>query len=177
MAVEILRTERLVLREMDPDVDAGFVFELLNSPKFIKYIGDRGVRSSEEASQFIETRYRPGYQKYGYGLYTVALREDGIPALACEPIGMCGFVRRDTLPDADLGFAFLPKYEGKGYGFESAKAVMEYGRETLGLSRVLAITALDNEASIKLLKKLGFEFDKLIEGEGESLKLFVSDSK
>lgn len=175
MSVEIIRTERLVLREIDPDIDAGFIFELLNTPKFIKYIGDREVRSEDQATAFIENRYRQMYYDHGYGLYTVTLREDGTPALGSRQIGVCGFVKRETLPDADLGFAFLPKYEGKGYGFESAHAVLNYGRKTLGLTRVLAITTLDNDASVRLLEKLGFQFDKIIESGEESLKLFRSE--
>ena len=88
-------------------------------------------------------------------------------------IGICGFVKRGTLPDPDIGFAFLPEYEGQGYGFESAKAILEYGRDTLGFSRVLAITSQDNEVSGKLLEKLGFTFDRIFATpEGEDLKLF-----
>src|SRR5688572_13816832 len=112
---------------MDPDIDAGFIFELLNTPKFIKYIGDRGVRSVDEAAEFIESRYRQMYRDNGYGLYTVVLKEDAIPPLAWVQLGVCGFVKRETLPDADLGFAFLPQFERRGYGFESAEAVMVYG--------------------------------------------------
>ncbi len=171
----ILETERLVLREMDPDIDAGFIFELLNTPKFIKYIGDRGVRSAGEAAEFIETRYRQMYRDNGFGLYTVVLKEDGMPALACVQVGVCGFVKRETLPKADLGFAFLPQFERRGYGFESSEAVMKYGRETLGLDRVLAITSLDNDPSGKLLEKLGFEFDSIIEVGPETLKLYRSE--
>jgi [ribosomal protein S5]-alanine N-acetyltransferase len=102
-------------------------------------------------------------------LWTVVLKETG------EAGGICGFVRRDTLPDADIGFAFLPQFERKGYAFESARAVMDYGRNVLGLSRVLAITTQDNEASGKLLDKLGFAFESLIEQNGETLKLFSSE--
>lgn len=172
----ILETDRLILREMDPDIDAGFIFELLNTPKFIKYIGDRGVRSAAEAAVFIETRYRQMYRDKGYGLYTVVLKEDGMPALVCEQVGVCGFVKRDTLPHADLGFAFLPQFERRGFGIESAKAVMEYGRKTLGLKRVLAITSQDNNASGKLLEKLGFHFDGKIEVGDETLKLYKSEA-
>lgn len=160
---------------MDPDVDAGFICELLNTPKFIKYIGDRGVRSVGEAAEFIGTRYRQMYLDHGYGLYTVVLKEDGIPALACEQIGVCGFVKRETLSHADLGFAFLPQFERRGYGFESASGVMTYGRATLGLQTVLAITSLDNDASGKLLEKLGFDFDKTMESGDGVLKLFKSE--
>ena len=159
------------MRELISADDAEFVFALLNTPKFIQYIGDRGVRSVEQAREFIENRYRQSYSDHGYGLYAVELKTDN------TAVGMCGFVRRDTLPGPDLGFAFLPEHEGKGYGFESAKAVMEYGRETLGFATVLAITSQDNEVSGKLLEKLGFKFDRLIESGDETLKLFSSEPK
>ena len=153
---------------MDSATDAAFILDLINQPSFIKYIGDRGVRSVEAASEFIESRYRQSYRDHGYGMYTVALKEDD------TPIGACGFVRRDTLPGPDIGCAFLPQYERRGYGFESAAAMMDYGRDELGFTRVLAITSQDNDASGRLLEKLGFTFDRLIEMplDGEVLKLF-----
>lgn len=168
--MKILETERLSLREI-VDTDDAFVLDLLNQPSFIKYIGDRNVRNLEQARDFIETRYRKSYADNGYGLYTVELKETG------EAIGFCGFVKRDSLPDADIGFAFLPQFEKKGYAFESAAAVMKYGRETLGLKRVLAITSQNNESSMKLLGKLGFKFDKLIKlpNDAEEINMFVSE--
>ena len=160
-------TERLTLREVTHD-DAAFILELLNTPKFIKYIGDRGVRSIEDARRYIDERYLASYRDNGYGLYGVVENASG------KLIGACGFVRRDTLPGPDIGFSFLPEFEGKGYGFESATAVIEYGRDVLGFDKVLAITSLDNAASEKLLTKLGFTFDETIDLNGESLKLFVN---
>ncbi|HEY2846196.1 MAG TPA: GNAT family N-acetyltransferase [Pyrinomonadaceae bacterium] len=165
-AAIIVETERLVIREIIED-DAAFMLDLLNTPSFIKYIGDRGVRSVDDARTFIETRYRQSYRDHGYGLFAVDLRTDG------TPVGMCGFVRRDSLPGPDIGFAFLAEHERKGYGFESAAAVMKYGRDTLGFSELYAITSLDNDTSGRLLTKLGFEFSKLIETpEGETIKLY-----
>ncbi len=166
--MNILETERLIIRELDAATDAVFVLELLNSPKFIKYIGDRGVRTVDEAADFIENRYRQSYRDHGYGLYTVELK-DG------QPVGLCGFVRRDTLPGPDLGFAFLPDHEGKGYGFDSADALMKYGREKLGFTTVLAITSVDNDASGRLLEKLGFTFDRMTGSGDETLKLYISE--
>lgn len=160
------RTERLQLREMDATRDAGFIFALLNSPKFIKYIGDRGVRSVDEAAAFIDTRYRQSYIDHGFGLYTVELLPDK------TQIGICGLVKRDTLPEPDLGFAFLPEHERKGYGYEAAAATIEYGRDSLGLSHLLAITSLENGASIGLLEKLGFAFVRVIESGDDRLNLF-----
>jgi ribosomal-protein-alanine N-acetyltransferase len=167
-AVVILETERLVIREMIDD-DAAFVFALLSSPGFLKYIGDRGLRSVDDARTFIETRYRQSYRDNGYGLYTVELRSDA------TPIGICGFVRRDTLPGPDIGFAFLPEYERMGYGFESALAMMDHGRQHLRFAEVLAITTRDNTASIRLLEKLGFTLRDTTQGpEGELLNLYSS---
>ena len=168
--MKILETERLILREIVESDDA-FILDLLNQPSFIKYIGDRNVRNLEQSREFIENRYRASYRDNGYGLYTVELKEDH------TPIGMCGFVRRDTLPDADIGFAFLPQFERKGYAFESASAMMKYGREVLGLKRVLAITSVDNESSGRLLGKLGFKLDGVITmpNDTEELKLFSTD--
>jgi RimJ/RimL family protein N-acetyltransferase len=168
--VQILETERLILREIVED-DAEFVLDLLNQPSFLKYIGDRGVRNVEQSREFIESRYRQSYRSNGYGLYGVELKPLN------ELIGMCGFVRRDSLPGPDIGFAFLPQHEGKGYGTESAAAIMDYGRDVLGFSRVLAITSQDNDASGRLLEKIGLRLDRLIEmpPDNEVLKLFVWD--
>lgn len=159
-----------MLREIDSAVDAEFILELLNSPKFLKFIGDRGVRSIEESAVFIDDRYRQSYREHGYGLYAVERREDGMA------VGVCGFVRRESLSGPDLGFAFLPEFERMGFGLESASAVLQHGREKLGFESVFAITTPDNEASIGLLEKLGFTFTGLIDSpENEKLRLFVCD--
>jgi RimJ/RimL family protein N-acetyltransferase len=170
------------LREIDEHDDA-FMLDLLNQPSFIKYIGDRGVRTLEQAREFIESRYRKSYRENGFGLYAVELKPPD--AETREPkseiqnpvIGICGFVRRDTLPDADIGFAFLPQFERKGYAFEAARAVMDYGAETLGLGRVLAITTPDNESSGRLLGKLGFKLDGMVMlgSDTEEVKLFSAN--
>ena len=156
-----------MLREIDSGTDAEFIFELLNTPKFKQFIGDRGVGSAAGAVEFIENRYRQSYRDHGYGLYTVEIKTSG------TPVGLCGFVRRDTLPGPDIGFAFLPDFEGLGYGFESADAVIAYGKNTLGFTQLFAITSQDNHVSGKLLDKLGFDFERLISmPNGEELKLF-----
>ena len=178
--MKILETERLILRELEAGDDE-FIFDLLNQPSFIKYIGDRNVRSVEQAREFVETRYRAAYKTHGFGLYAVELKihdseiQNPQSAIQNPTIGICGFVKRDTLPDADIGFAFLPQYGKKGYALESADAVMKYGKDVLGLQRVLAITTQDNESSGRLLGKLGFKFDNLIESDGEMLKLFSAN--
>ena len=161
----ILKTERLELRELDSSVDAEFVNELLNSPKFLKYIGDRNVRSVDDAARFIDERYRASYRDHGYGLW--AVEAEG------TQIGLCGFVKRDHFDHPDIGFAFLPEHERKGYGYESASASLEYGKTKLGFDTVLAITSLDNDASGGLLTKLGFTDGGVIEPQGEKIRLFT----
>ena len=171
--MQILETDRLILREISAD-DAEFILDLLNQPSFIKYIGDRGVRTIETATDYIERRFTKSYRENGFGLYLVELQSQ-IQNLKSK-IGICGFVKRDSLPHPDIGFAFLPEFCGSGYALESARAMMNYGRNQLKLSRVLAITTPDNEASIRLLEKIGFCFERLIRmPDGpEELKLFVS---
>jgi len=95
-----------------------------------------------------------------------------------ETIGICGFVRRDSLPDADIGYAFLPQFERRGFALEAARATMDYGRKTLGLKRVLAITTPDNESSIRLLEKLGFKSEGLmtLPGETEPIRWFSAEA-
>ncbi len=189
--MKILETERLILREI-VEADAEFILDLLNQPSFIKYIGDRNVRNLEQAREFIKNRYRASYAEHGFGLYVVELKAEtralasvsksaltDVRAAVCKnpPIGICGFVKRDNLPEADIGFAFLSQFEQKGFAFESASAVLRYGRENLKLGRVLAITSQDNESSGRLLKKLGFKFEvsTKMSGDDTELKLFSSD--
>ena len=169
--MNILETERTILREVTA-ADAPFILELLNQPSFIKYIGDRQVRTLEEAQSYIESRFVGSYRQFGYGMWTVELKANH------TPIGICGFVKRDSLPDADVGFAFLESFEKKGYAFESAAAVMTYGSEVLNLARVLAITSQDNESSGRLLEKLGFKFERLIDvpHDPAKLKLFSAEA-
>ena len=165
--MKIFETERTILREVTKD-DAEFILDLLNQPSFIRYIGDRNVRTIDAARDYIESRFTESYKKFGFGMWAVELKETN------QPIGICGFVKRDSLPDADIGFAFLPHYERKGYAYESAVGAMEYGRNVLNLKRVLAITSQDNESSGRLLGKLDFKFERLIilPGGDEELKLF-----
>lgn len=176
--MKILETERLILREVVESDDA-FTLDLLNQPSFIKYIGDRNVRSLEDAREFIESRYRKSYAENGFGLWAVDLKENFVEEAEIRnpTIGICGFVKRDTLPNADLGFAFLPQFEKKGYALESARAVLEYGVEKLQITRVLAITTHDNASSIRLLEKLGFKLEGTVEQphSAEELNLFSID--
>jgi RimJ/RimL family protein N-acetyltransferase len=166
--VTLLATERLELREFTAD-DAAFVLRLVNEPAFLRYIGDRGVRTLDDARKYIAEGPVAGYARYGHGLMRVVRKSDG------AEVGMCGVLRRDTLPDPDIGFSFLPEFWSQGYALEAARAVMAHARETLGLGRILAITTRDNEPSMRLLARLGFRFDRLIAMGDEELRLFVSE--
>ena len=163
-----IETERLALHEFTDD-DAAFVFRLVNEPSFLRYIGDRGVRTIEDARRYIADGPVAGYARYGYGLLRVAQKADG------TTVGMCGVLKRDALPDPDIGFSFLPEFWSQGYALESARAVMKHAREVLRLGRILAITTKDNEPSMRLLAKLGFRFDRMIQFGSEELRLFVSE--
>ncbi len=148
--------------------DAKFVRRLLNEPSFIRYIGDRGVRTLEDARGYIRRGPVASYRRRGFGLLRVELKESG------EPIGICGLVEREALPDLDIGFAFLPEHWRKGYACESAAAVLAWGRDVLALDRVLAIVQPDNEGSIRTLRKLGMQFERMIRlsPEEPELQLF-----
>ena len=151
----VLQTQRLILRHITTD-DAPFMLALLNDPAWIKNIGDRGVRTLEQAKEYILNRMVKSYEEHGYGLYVVELKNDNIPT------GICGLVNRDTLEDIDVGFGFLPDFREKGYAYESAAAVMDYAKKSLGLKRIVGITIKENKPSIKLLEKLGFQYEKTI---------------
>jgi len=164
----VLETERLSLRRVTVD-DAEFILTLLNTPSFLRYIGDKKVRNLEDARQYILTGPVASYERYGFGLLLVELKESQMP------IGMCGILKREELPDPDIGFALLPDFWSKGFAFEAAAAVLQDARERLRVQRILAITIMDNEASIGLLQRLGFRFDGLtkLSEEGEQLRLFT----
>jgi RimJ/RimL family protein N-acetyltransferase len=159
-----IETERLRLRPLTGADDA-FIVSLLNDEAFLRFIGDRGVRTPADARVYIRQGPVASYRRYGHGLLLVALRD------AHTPIGICGLLKRDTLEDVDVGFAFLPGYRGQGYGFESAAAVLEDGRASLGLHRIVAITDPENLASIRLLEKLGMRFERMIALPGGSKAL------
>jgi RimJ/RimL family protein N-acetyltransferase len=163
----VLETSRLVLRRLTAD-DAPFMLVLLNDPDFIRYIGDRGVRTEEDARGYIERGPIASYARFGFGLYLVDLRATG------EAIGICGLLKRDELPEPDIGFAFLPAFRARGFAFEAAAAVQGYARDTFHVGRLLAITSLQNDRSIRLLGRLGFSFDRRIRlsPSGEELNLF-----
>jgi len=166
--VPVLETDRLTLQRLTPD-DAPFIRELLNEPSFLRHIGDKGVRTTADAVRYIETGPMASYERLGFGLYRVELKESGVP------IGMCGLLKRDWLADVDIGFAFLPRFWAKGYAFESAAAVLAHARRALGRERIVAIVSPDNVASIRLLGKLGFRFERLARPpeDGTEVRVFA----
>jgi RimJ/RimL family protein N-acetyltransferase len=151
--MKILETERLVLRLLTVD-DAPFIFKLLNEPSWLRFIGDRGVRTCEDARNYLVKGPLAMYQRLGFGLNLATLKDSGMP------LGVCGLIKRDTLPDVDIGFAFLPEFWGRGYALEAARAVLEQGKVCFGTKRIVAIASPDNSSSIKLLAKIGFTLEQ-----------------
>jgi RimJ/RimL family protein N-acetyltransferase len=166
----VCKTPRLILRQLNSR-DARFILELLNDPSFIRFIGDKGARTLEDARRYIAEGPVASYRNNGFGLYLVQIKDTS------ERIGMCGLVKRDALLDVDIGFAFLPAFWSQGYALESSKAVMNLASASFGIRRVVAITSTDNEASMSLLRKIGLHFDKTCELPGHQglVNLFTPD--
>jgi ribosomal-protein-alanine N-acetyltransferase len=150
-----LETPRLILRRIDFD-DAPFVIDLLNQPSFLANIGDKGVRSIDDAHRYMREGPMAMYEKYGFGLWHTARKSDG------ATVGMCGLLKRDNLPDPDIGYAFLPEYWGSGYAFEAAEATLHHGAGKFGLERIIAVVSPGNTASIRVLEKLGMRQERMI---------------
>lgn len=157
-------TDRLRFRRIT-EADAGFVFELYSTDTFKRFIADKNFQSAADARHFIVNSLAVMYATPGLGLMLAELKADG------TPIGICGLIKRDSLDEVDLGFGYLPDYAGLGYGQEAAYSFIEFARQTLGLQRLVAITTSDNRASINLLVKLGFRFEKVHEQLAEQLTL------
>lgn len=166
----IAQTARLVVRKLRTD-DAAFVLALLNDPDFLRFIGDRSVRTLADARDYIVKVPMASYERHGFGHYLVELKT------TAAPIGLCSLVRREWLEDVDLGFALLPAFRRAGYAFEAASAVLAYARAQLGLRRVVAIASPENAGSVALLRKLGFVFDRTVRppDEARDLRMFASD--
>jgi [ribosomal protein S5]-alanine N-acetyltransferase len=164
----VLETDRLRLRHLS-SADAPFMLELLNDPDFIRNIGDRGVRTLDQARQYIQAGPAASYEQHGFGLDLVESRQSGLG------VGICGLLRRDCHPDVELGFAFLPTARGQNYAFEAGRAALDFGTRSLGLTRIVALTAPDNMASIRVLEKLGFRFERTVQwlNRERGSKLFV----
>ena len=163
----MIHSERLTLRELR-ETDAPFILELLNDPAWLLHIGDKGVRTLDDARTYIANGPVASHARHGFGLDLVELKTDA------TPIGLCGLIKRDTLPDVDIGYAFLPQFRGAGYALEAGATVLRHAQETLGLPRLAAIVSPGNHASIRVLEKLGLRFEKMVQMSvgGPETKLF-----
>ncbi|MEQ9443566.1 MAG: GNAT family N-acetyltransferase [Cyclobacteriaceae bacterium] len=162
----ILDTERLQLTKLTLH-DAPFILSLLNDPAWLQHIGDRGVNNLDDARSYILDGPLRSYAQRGFGLYLTRLKDGNVP------IGLCGLLKRESLPHVDIGFAFLPDYRGKGYAYEAATAVLHYGHTTLGLKHLIGIVSPENPDSIRLLTKLGLRYEKMVQLEdGTHCQLF-----
>lgn len=168
--MKVLETERLTLRRLSVE-DSQFILELLNDPSWLRFIGDKGVRTLDSARDYILKGPVDMYERLGFGLYLTELKNGNIS------VGLCGLIKRDSLEDVDIGFALLPEFRGKGYAYEAASAVMAYGKTVLGLDRIVAIISADNDSSAKLLEKLGLRFKKIVKlsSDDDQVRLFTSD--
>jgi len=163
----ILETDRLALRELTFN-DTDFIIKLLNSPGWLKFIGDRNVRTEEQAKEYLLNGPIKSYHENGFGLYLVELKHNK------TSIGMCGLLKREYLEHPDIGFALIPEEAGKGYAFEIAKATLDYAKDTLKIPHVMAMTMPSNKSSVRLLERIGLKFLKNISSptNGEELLLF-----
>lgn len=160
----VLTTDRLQLRQLLED-DASFMFELMNTDGWKQFIGDRGIRSADDALAYLHKVYLPSYEKHGFGFYAVELLH------TVQPIGLCGLIKRAELEDTDIGFAFMPAHCGKGYATEAATAVLAYAKQELRLKKIVAITTPDNAASLGVLTKIGLTQQQTIRYMDEDLLL------
>jgi RimJ/RimL family protein N-acetyltransferase len=168
--ITIIETDRLRVRTLSVD-DAEFILRLLNEPSFIQNIGDRGVRTPDDARAYVLKGPIASYEKFGFGLWMVETKSEAVP------IGICGLLKRDVLEDVDIGYALLSEFWSQGYALESASAVISYAREKLGLKRVVAVTNADNQSSIRLLEKMGFKYERMVRlsEDAPEIKLFGAE--
>lgn len=167
--MQIAETTRLLLSKITLK-DADFFLELVNSPQWLKYIGDRKVKTIENAKTYLKNGTLKSYADFGFGFYKLQLKEEGK-----KPIGVCGLIKREQLEDVEIGFALLPEYEGKGFGYEASVAVLKLAEEKFKIKKITAITLPSNTSSINLLEKLGLSFEKRVKPfeDGEELLLFA----
>jgi [ribosomal protein S5]-alanine N-acetyltransferase len=165
----VIETERLILRKFTID-DAAFMLELLNTPAWLRFIGDKNVRTIEEAEQYLLNGNIRSYREFGFGFYVVVIKETQ------ELIGICGIVKREGLDDIDIGFGFLPQFIGKGYGYEAASATLDYALNNLKIKRIVAIVNPENAVSIALIRKIGLQFEKMIQMSPKDIELMLFGS-
>jgi ribosomal-protein-alanine N-acetyltransferase len=159
-----LETRRLIIEELEPD-DAPFTLALLNDEAFIQNIGDRGIRTVEQARQYLLEGAIASYLKNGFGMFAVRLRETG------ETLGMCGLVKRPGLDNVDIGYGFLPAARGQGYALEATRRVLSWATQDLKIKRLVAIVSTGNMPSRSLLEKIGMQFESMIRLPGDEQEI------
>lgn len=167
----VISASRLHVTQLSEELDASFILQLVNTPGWMRYIGDRNIHSVQDAEQYIVNGPVASYAKYGYGLWLIKRIEDD------EPIGLCGLVKREYLPHPDLGYALLPQYEGQGYAIEAATAVVHHAQQVLSIPVIAAITTDDNVRSLRLLFKLGFDFIGMITPPQQDEELMLLEKR
>lgn len=153
--MEILSTERLVISKITLN-EASFIRELMNDKDWIQNIGDRGVRTLEDAEAYIKDKFFTSYEKYGYGFYVISLKS------TTDRIGTVGLIDREGIEGIEIGYGMLPAFRGKGYALEAAQAIFSYAQNTLGIEKIVAIVNPNNKGSIRLLEKLGLRYEKMV---------------
>lgn len=166
MGKNVIESERLFLRQFTP-ADADFIVQLVNTDGWLRFIGDKNITSTEQAIEYLKNGPIKSYQVNGFGLYLAVLKTDG------TPIGMCGLIKREYLEFIDLGFALLPEYTTQGYATEMAKETIRFAFEKLNQERVLAIVLPANEASVRVMQKIGFEYEKGFTSTETNQELFI----
>ncbi len=166
--MNVVEAPRLALRRLTVEDDA-FIYDLVNDPAWLRFIGDRGVRTVADARAYILRGPVASYAQHSFGLWLAVRKADGVP------IGMCGLLKRETMEDVDVGFAFLPEFRAQGYAFEAASASLNYGRDVLKLKRIVAVCSPDNAGSIRVLGKLGLRYEKMVRmtPDAAEIKLFA----
>jgi [ribosomal protein S5]-alanine N-acetyltransferase len=169
--VTVIETERLLLRTLGVP-DAPFILALLTDPDFLAQVGDRGVHDLDGARRYLHEGPGASYARYGFGLNVIQLKRTS------ATVGLCGLLRRESHPDVEIGFALLPQARGQGFVLEAAAATLSWGLNTLALKRIVALTAPDNTASIRILERIGLRFERMVRysGEGRASRLFVLES-
>jgi ribosomal-protein-alanine N-acetyltransferase len=162
-----LKTERLALRPFNLG-DAAFVIELVNSPGWIQFIGDRNIHSIADAEHYISNNHLENYKEKGFGYWVIFCKEN-----LKIPIGICGLMKRDGLEHMDIGYALLPKFEGLGYATEAAQSVLTFGFNTLKATRILAISDVENIGSAKVLQKIGMALERKIKVTTDEPELYL----
>ncbi|WP_242083110.1 GNAT family N-acetyltransferase [Aestuariivivens sediminis] len=164
----IVKTKRLHISKIVLK-DAAFFLQLMNTPGFLKYIGDRNIKTIADAKAYLKSGLLKSYKVHGFGYYKLTLKEE-----PDRPIGIVGILKRDVLEHPDVGFALLPEYERLGYSYEASIEILKLAKDRFNLKKITAITNPDNDKSIKLLEKLGLKLEQRTDpfNEGKDLLLF-----